>query len=103
MAADDTAMGGRPRPLEGITVLDVTDAFGAYAGRLLAGLGAHVTRVIPVGGDSLADEWPLVQEPDGGVASAYQWFVNIDKDVVELDLRDPAGRAEFERRMGIAD
>jgi benzylsuccinate CoA-transferase BbsE subunit len=103
MAADGTAMGGRPRPLDGIEVLDVTDAFGAYAGRLLAGLGAHVTRVVPPGGDPLAREWPLVTNQDGSVASAYQWFVNIDKDFVTLDLGEPTARAEFERRLDSAD
>jgi CoA:oxalate CoA-transferase len=44
---------GKPRPLEGLTVIDLTRALaGPYATLLLAGLGARVIKVEePHGGD----------------------------------------------------
>lgn len=102
MAADGIAAGGSPRPLDGIEVIDIAGAFGAYAGRLLADLGAHVTRIVPPDGDPLATEWPLVRT-ERGDESAYAWFVNIDKDIIALDLGDARGRAELSRHLGQAD
>lgn len=102
MAPEAAAPGIRPRPLEGIRAIDVAGPFGAYAGRLLADLGAHVVRVVPPSGDPLAGERPVVAV-DGGTASAFEWFVNLDKDVVALDPDSAGGRAELERLLGGAD
>ena len=100
--ARDVPDGGRPRPLSDIRTIDVAGPFGAYAGRLLADLGATVTRVVPPDGDPLAAERPVVPTADGP-ASAFAWFVNLDKDVVVLDLEQPAGHAGMAELLGSAD
>jgi benzylsuccinate CoA-transferase BbsE subunit len=82
------------QPLRPIRVVEVTDAYGAYAGRLLADLGADVVRVEPHGGDPVRRREPLVATPDGS-ASAFGWFVNLNKRAVALDLATPAGRDRF--------
>lgn len=102
MAPEPAAPGVRPRPLEGIRAIDVAGAFGAYAGRLLADLGASVVRVVPPSGDPLAGERPIVAV-DGGTASAFEWFVNLDKDIVAIDPDSAGGRAELERLLGDVD
>jgi len=82
------------QPLGAIRVVDLTDAYGAYAGRLLADLGAVVIRVEPPQGDPVRAREPLVETPDGP-ASAFGWFVNLNKQSVVLDL----GADEDRRRL----
>ena len=86
----------------GIRVLDLTGEFGAYAGRLLADLGADVIRIVPPTGDPLALVPPLVPAASG-TASAFSWFVNLGKQVVELDPARPGERELCERLFTSAD
>ncbi|MGB6008222.1 CoA transferase [Castellaniella sp.] len=83
---------GRPvdpaRPLAGLRVLDLTRVLaGPAATRFLAACGAQVLRLDPA-------DW---QEP-GMVPE-----VTVGKRCAWLDLRDPAGRARFERLLARAD
>lgn len=82
------APAGGPReflPLKGLRMLELGDELGAYAGRLLADLGAEVLRIEPPGGDAVRRRDPLVPTPEGPV-SAYAWFVNLNKGSITLDL-----------------
>jgi len=60
--------------LDSIKVLDWTDQAGAYAGRLLADLGADVVRVEPV---TNLLPWPeeRMLSADGHPVSAFERFV----------------------------
>lgn len=102
----DPARDGAPeatRPLASVRVLDATDEFGAYAGRLLADLGAEVVRVVPPTGDPTRRLPPLVETPEG-TASAFDWFVNLNKrSTVVVDLATPDGRATFLGLVTAAD
>jgi benzylsuccinate CoA-transferase BbsE subunit len=102
MAADDGGGALQPRPLDGIRVVDLAGPFGAYAARLLADLGADVTRVVPTDGDPVAAEWPLVPTA-AGTESAFGWFVNLDKQVVALDLGQATDRARLDGLLSDAD
>jgi benzylsuccinate CoA-transferase BbsE subunit len=104
MAADRAAAPAatRERPLASTRVLDLSGPFGAYAGRLLSDLGADVIRVVPPTGDPLADDPPVVATSTGP-ASAFQWFVNLGKQVVELDLARPGERELCEQLFASAD
>ena len=76
------------RPLSGLRVLDLTRVLaGPAATRFLAAYGAQVLRLDPA-------DW---QEP-GMVPE-----VTVGKRCALLDLRDPAGRAQFERLLQRAD
>jgi len=77
-------------PLDGITVLDVTQVVsGPFASMLLADLGAEVIKIErPDGGDIGRTNPPHV---DG--RSAYFAAVNRNKRSVALDLKEPAGQA----------
>lgn len=76
------------RPLAGLKVLDLTRVLaGPVAGRFLAGYGAEVLRIDP-------PDW---NEP--GVIPE----VTLGKRCARLDLKQPEGRAVFERLLGEAD
>lgn len=102
MGPEGNGAEARTRPLDGTRVVDLAGPFGAYAGRLLADLGAKVIRVVPPDGDAVDREWPLI-ETGAGPASAFGWFVNLDKDVVALDLARDEDRAACERLLADAD
>lgn len=91
-----------PDPLAGIRVVEVADELAAYAGRLLADLGADVVRIVGPGGDPLARREPFVDTPSGP-ASAYPWFVNHGKRVLELDHTTIEGRQVFAAQLDAAD
>jgi len=88
------------RPLEGITVVDLTRVLaGPYATMLLADMGARVIKVeSPAGGDDARAFPPFV---DG--QSAYFASVNRGKESIALDLKAPADRAVFEALLARAD
>ncbi len=91
-------------PLEGVVVLDLTRFLsGPHATLLLSGLGAEVIKIDdPAGGDPSAGAPPLVGP--AGVSFARQSADDYGiaylkrargKKSVFLDLKDPAGRAQF--------
>lgn len=84
---------GRPAPLEGRLVVDLTTHWaGPLATRLLADAGARVVKVDPsCRPDGFRDRPALYRHLNGG------------KDVVDLDLRAPEDRAQFESLLADAD
>ena len=89
-------------PLRGVRVVDTTDEWGAYAGRLLADLGADVIRVEAPEGDTVRAREPMVAA-SGGDVSAFSLFVNLNKRSICLDLRQAGDRAEFLQLLETAD
>jgi benzylsuccinate CoA-transferase BbsE subunit len=77
--------------LGSIKVLDWTDQAGAYAGRLLADLGADVVRIEPVSDQA---PWPeeLLESAQGQPVSAFERFVNLNKRSLRVDPDTRAGR-----------
>jgi benzylsuccinate CoA-transferase BbsE subunit len=77
--------------LDSVKVLDWTDQAGAYAGRLLADLGADVVRVEPV---TEQEPWPEEPVPSrtGNQVSAFERFVNLNKRSLRVNQDSPAGR-----------
>lgn len=90
-------------PLEGIRVLDLADESGAYAGRILADLGAEVLLVEPPTGCRVRDLRPLVPGAPAGENSAYHLHHNLNKRSVALDLRTGDGRERFLALVAAAD
>ena len=82
-----------PAPLDGILVLDLTQELGAYATRLLAGLGADVLRIEPPGGDPLRRRSPFIQGDAGPESSLAYRYANGGKRTLVADLDTDAGRA----------
>ncbi|MEO5922335.1 MAG: CaiB/BaiF CoA-transferase family protein [Bryobacteraceae bacterium] len=101
-----------PRPLEGLTVLDLTTALaGPYATFLLAGLGARVIKIEnPAGPDTCRSNAPYLgaggpqltrQHPDDISVSAINRLRN--KQAVTLNMKHPEARAVFAKLAGKAD
>lgn len=67
--------------LQGLRVLDLADRSGAFAGRILADLGAEVLMVEPPGGNAIRRLAPFI----GHESAAHQYF-SANKQSVVLDL-----------------
>src|SRR5262245_32264728 len=92
--------GSDPRPLAGVTVVDLTRVLaGPYCTLVLANLGARVIKVErPPDGDDARGIGPFV-----GGKSLYFAALNHGKESIALDLRQPDERAIFEQLLGSAD
>ena len=89
--------------LDGVRVLDLSDQQGAFAGKLLAGLGADVVLVEPPGGSPLRSIPPFWQGVEGPERSLFFWFYSAGKRGLTLDWRTAAGAATLRRLAARAD
>src|SRR5262249_28420426 len=96
----DRMTGSDPRPLAGVTVVDLTRVLaGPYCTLVLANLGARVIKVErPPDGDDARGIGPFV-----GGESLYFAALNHGQEAIALGLRDAEGRAIFARPLGRAD
>ena len=89
------------RPLDDITVLDLTHALaGPFCSTMLADYGANVIKLEPPGGGDLARVWGApVPGPD------FSYFVTIhrNKRSIVVDLKKPEGKALFFKLVEKAD
>jgi crotonobetainyl-CoA:carnitine CoA-transferase CaiB-like acyl-CoA transferase len=86
-------------PLAGLRVIESCRRVqGPLAGRLLVLLGAEVMRIEPPGGDPLRGMPPMA-----GDCSARFVALNHGKQVVEVDIRTPAGQAQVGALVRDAD
>lgn len=101
-----------PRPLEGITILDLTTALaGPYATLILAGLGARVIKVEnPRNPDSARTNSPYLGREGLKVAREHDDDLSLamlergrNKEAVTLNMKHPEGRALFFELVRKAD
>jgi CoA:oxalate CoA-transferase len=101
-----------PRPLEGVTILDLTTALaGPYATLLLAGLGARVIKVEnPRSPDSARTNSPYLGRDGIKVAKEHDDDLSLamlergrNKEAVTLNMKHPDGRALFFDLVAKAD
>lgn len=94
----------QPRPLSGISVLDLTNVLsGPYCSYQLALLGAEVLKIENPGQGDLARRLgadPALNRQGIGASFLAQ---NAGKKSVELDLKDPGDRTRFEDLVRGAD
>ena len=95
-----------PRPLEGITVIDLTIALaGPYATQLLGALGATVIKVEnPAGGDPSRNNAPYVGDTGLHMARADESDMSVsmlergrNKLSVTLNLKHPEAQGDLRR------
>jgi crotonobetainyl-CoA:carnitine CoA-transferase CaiB-like acyl-CoA transferase len=86
-------------PLSGIRCVECTTGVAAaYAGRLLAAMGADVVLVEPIGGSPLRAEPPFLGSESA--ESALFAYLSAGKRAVQLDLGADQGRLEFRELLG---
>ncbi|MGJ3262593.1 MAG: CaiB/BaiF CoA transferase family protein [Salinarimonas sp.] len=92
-------MAPRRLPLDGVTVLDLSTLLpGPLATLILAEAGARVIKVERPGGEDMRGFAPHVEGRSVPFA-----MLNAGKEVLELDLKDPAARARLEPLVREAD
>jgi len=89
-------------PLAGVTVVELSHSVAAaYAGRLLATLGAETIMVEPLDGSPLRREPPFL--PPANAASALFAFLASGKKSVAGDIATVSGRAALSNLLATAD
>jgi crotonobetainyl-CoA:carnitine CoA-transferase CaiB-like acyl-CoA transferase len=84
------------RLLNGLKVLEVGDTVAvAFAGKLLADLGADVVMVEPPGGSPLRRLPPYYQDIPGPERSVLHNWLSANKRSITLDVKEEQGRAIF--------
>ena len=82
-------------PLAGLRILDLCQPEGQLCGRLLADLGAEVTKVEPPGGDQGRRLGPFARNvPEAEASLSFSYF-NANKKGIVLDLTTPEGRGRL--------
>ena len=97
-------------PLADLRVIDLADESGAFAGRMLAQLGADVIRVEPPEGDPIRARAPFVDHAvdaahgdSSAQVSLYHEHLNAGKRSIVLDLGSFEGRTTLLRLAATAD
>ena len=103
MAAHPVASAGRPGPLAGIRVVELASEHAAFAGKLLADLGADVVLVEPPGGHQTRGYAPFVDDVVDAEGSLWWWHYQTSKRGVVVDLDAADGRAAFRHLAATAD
>ncbi|CAN7702664.1 CoA transferase [Neorhizobium sp. LjRoot104] len=81
-------------PLDGIRCVECsTGVAAAYAGRLMAAMGAEVILVEPIGGSPLRREPPFLG-PDSDESALFA-YLSSGKTAISLDLATDAGRLQL--------
>jgi len=90
-----------PRPLDGLTVLDLTRVLsGPFCTMMLADMGASVIKIERPGAGDDTRAWG---PPFVGGESAYFLSINRNKQSVALDFKHPEGRRVLDALVARAD
>jgi crotonobetainyl-CoA:carnitine CoA-transferase CaiB-like acyl-CoA transferase len=92
-----------PGPLAGVRALELASERCAFAGKLLADLGADVVLVEPPGGDPMRRWPPFLGDLPGPERSLSFWHYQTSKRGITLDLGRAAGADLFRRMVARAD
>ena len=89
--------------LAGSRVVELAREPIAWAGKLLADMGADVILVEPPGGDPSRAYPPFLDDQPGPDRSLYWWHYHTSKRGVVLDLDDEADQARFRALIATTD
>ena len=103
MPGEGMPLEGATGALDGLHVVELASEHAAFAGKLLAGLGAVVTLVEPPGGAPMRWYEPFVDDVPDPDRSLWWWHYEQGKRGTTLDLDTDEGAAEFRRLCDGAD
>lgn len=92
-----------PGPFSGLTVVELSHEACAWAGKLLADLGANTIVVEPPGGAAQRAYGPWLDDQPGPERSLWWWFYNTNKQSVVLDLDNDRDRDRLLALLRTAD
>ena len=95
--------GGKDGLLAKTRVLDLADEKASFCSKVLADLGAHVTKVEKPGGDSSRKRGPFWENPGHPKESLSFLYNNTNKLGITLDLDYSIGRELFARLVRNTD
>lgn len=90
-------------PLSGLRVIELAGERSAFAGKLVAGMGAEVVLVEPPGGHLTRKYEPFYEDEAGLERSLYFWHYNTGKLGIVLDLDSSGDRESLGRLVASAD
>ncbi len=82
----------RPGPLAGLRVIELAGERSAFAGKLMAGMGADVVLVEPPGGDRSRQYEPFLEDLAGPERSLHFWHYHTGKRGIVLELDEDSDR-----------
>ncbi len=89
--------------LGGVRVIELADELGEYCGKVLAGLGADVIKIEPLGGEVTRSYGPFYHDDPHPNRSLHFWHYNFGKRGVVLDLDSDEGTHRFKQLAETAD
>jgi crotonobetainyl-CoA:carnitine CoA-transferase CaiB-like acyl-CoA transferase len=89
--------------LTGVRVVELASEHGAFAGKILADLGAEVILVEPHGGHASRRFGPFLDDVPDPDRSLWWWYYNTGKLGVTLDLEDEADGLRFREIVASCD
>ena len=95
--------GDLPGALDDLRVIELCDERGAFAGKLLADMGADVIKVEPPEGDTTRMYEPFVDDQPHPERSLWFWHYNTSKRGITLDLQESYGVELFRQLVASAD
>jgi crotonobetainyl-CoA:carnitine CoA-transferase CaiB-like acyl-CoA transferase len=95
----ETAQGA----LDGVRVVELASEHVAFAGKILADLGAEVIVVEPPNGHVSRSFEPFLDDVPGEERSLWWWYYNTGKLSVVLDLHDSVGAGQFRSLAATSD
>ncbi len=90
-------------PLNDLRVIELCDEAGAWAGKMLADLGADVIKVEPPAGNITRQFGPFYHDEPHPDRSLTFWHNNTSKRGITLNLEHANGREVFRRLVAGAD
>jgi crotonobetainyl-CoA:carnitine CoA-transferase CaiB-like acyl-CoA transferase len=95
--------GSSSGPLAGLRAVELNSEWGAFAGKLLADMGAEVISVEPPGGSPTRRFAPFAEDTPDPEHSLWFWHYNTSKRGVTLDLDGEQGRELLRRLLATVD
>ena len=89
--------------LSGLRVVELANERIAFAGKLMADMGADLILVEPPGGDPSRGYPPFLDNKPGPNRSLYWWHYHTSKRAMVLDLEDPDGAKTFRKLIATTD
>lgn len=93
----------QPGALHGLRVIELAGETCAWAGKLLADMGADVVLVEPPGGDPTRAYGPFLEDRPGPDRSLHWWHHHTSKRGIVLDLASGDGLTTLNRLIASAD